>query len=99
MNHIPPMTNPLGKYWNQPKHEAILVDDTHAVMDEWAFNLLAEYSTTYPSGVYPGKMWKALSRGRWVLRWYGIVAGNPEVCSNNQVEILVTSHQSHGELK
>ena len=88
MSRIPAMTHTLGKYWNQPAREAVLVDDTHAVMDTAAFDQLAEYSTTLPSGVYPGKMWRAESHGRWVLRWYGVVDGNPDVCSNNQVEIL-----------
>ena len=88
MNRIPPMTHELGKYWRQPSQDSILVDDTHAVMDSTAFEKLAEYSSSMPSGVYPGKMWKALHHGRWMLRWYGIVEGNPNVCSNNQVEIL-----------
>jgi len=88
MNGIPAMTHALGKYWDQPPLERILVDGTHAVMDARTFDQLSEYSTTMPSGVYPGKMWKALSCGRWMLRWYGIVEGNPNVCSNNQVEIL-----------
>ena len=88
MSRIPEMTCELGRYWSQPSQDSILVDDTHAVMDSTTFDKLAEYSTTLPTGVYPGKMWKALSRGRWVLRWYGIVEGNPDVFSNNQVEIL-----------
>ena len=88
MSRIPAMTHELGKHWSQPASEAVLVDDTHAVMDTTAFDQLADYSETLPSGVYPGKMWRAKSHGRWMLRWYGVVDGNPDVCSNNQVEIL-----------
>ena len=88
MSRIPAMTHELGKDWSQPARDAVLVDDTHAVMDTVAFDQLAEYSSTLPSGVYPCKMWKALSQGRWMLRWYGLVEGKPDLCSNNQVEIL-----------
>jgi hypothetical protein len=60
------MTNPLGKYWEQPNREDILVDDTHAVMTRNAFNHLKEYSVTNPTGAYEGKMWK--SRGRKAVK-------------------------------
>jgi hypothetical protein len=66
---IPPITDPLGKYWDQPKGE-ILVDDTHALMDRKSFGELGEYSTSTPSGVYEGKMWKTFSKRVWYLRWY-----------------------------
>lgn len=90
MNHIPPMTDPLGRYWNQPSVDQITLDDTHALMDGRAFNGLANYSASLPSGVYPGKMWKAVfNDGTAQLRWYGIVEGRPDICSNNCREILV----------
>lgn len=28
---IPKITDPLGKYWEQPSSENILIDDTHAI--------------------------------------------------------------------
>lgn len=87
---IPAMTDPLGRYWKQPDRSAILLDDVHAVMDEKAFGKLAEYSTSIPSGVYPGKMWKAQCiGGEWMLRWFGEVEGRPDLCSNNQRVILL----------
>lgn len=87
---IPPMTDPLGRYWKQPNPAAILLDDTHALMSAADFNSLAEYSRSTPSGVYPGKMWKAiLSDGSRYLCWYGAVEGNPKVCSNNNRLILI----------
>lgn len=29
---IPPITDPMGRYWDQPSRDEIIVDDTHAVM-------------------------------------------------------------------
>lgn len=87
---IPAMTNALGRHWRQPHRSAIEVDDTHALMDEATFKALSEYSTSMPSGVYPGKMWKCNQRGtdNWWLCWYGVVEGRDDVCSNNNREIL-----------
>ncbi|RXN73072.1 hypothetical protein D0Z62_04400 [Providencia rettgeri] len=89
-NRIPPMTNPLGKHWAQPNHENILIDDTHVIMGSKDFNLLTEYSNSIPSGVYAGKMWKAIVQdGRAFLRWFGLVEGRDDLCSNNQREIII----------
>lgn len=65
------------------------------------FALLPEYSTSVPSGVYPGKMWRAevrpprelshpLPPSRWFLLWFGEVPGRPDLCSNNQREVILT---------
>lgn len=86
---IPPMTDPLGRHWRQPSPQEILVDDEHAVMSRSTYDELLEYSTTIPSGVYPGKMWKAVYGDRAFLRWFGIVDGRTDVCSNNQRLILL----------
>lgn len=89
MNQIPPMTDPLGKHWNQPDQDSILIDDFHAVMDQRSFDTLSNYSSTIPSGVYDGKMWKCLSaKDGWLLGWYG--PGKKEnTCSINYRMILV----------
>lgn len=55
---IPPMTDPMGKHWDQPSRDGIVLDDTHALMTEATFKALHEYSGSVPSGVYPGKMWR-----------------------------------------
>lgn len=90
MSIIPPITDPLGRSWKQPNPERILLDATHAVMDRTTYDALLTYSTSVPSGVYPGKMWKAVfSDGTADLRWFGIVPGRPDVCSNNHRAILV----------
>lgn len=87
---IPPMTHELGRYWHQPPRTAILVDDKHAVMSRASFKQLAEYSSSRPSGVYPGKMWKAITLdGTAYLCWYGIVPGRDDLCSNNTRRILI----------
>lgn len=89
-NEIPPMTDPLGKHWRQPATSKILIDEKFAVMDQTTFEALSEYSTTTPSGVYIGKMWRARIGLRWFLRWYG-VGDEPGYCSNHSREILLVS--------
>lgn len=70
---IPPITNEMGRYWDQPTQDNILIDDKFAVMSQKTFNELGEYSCSVPSGTYTGKMWKLHSRddNSWWLRWYG----------------------------
>lgn len=34
---IPPITDPLGKHWQQPHRRFIELDDTHALMSEQTF--------------------------------------------------------------
>jgi hypothetical protein len=98
---IPAITDRLGRHWGQPPVNSILLDNTHAVMSKQSFSQLAEYSSTMPSGVYPGKMWsrhdglfdrncKPQDR-RWLLCWFGEVPGNPTRCSINFRIILVVT--------
>jgi len=58
INTIPPITDPKGSSWNQPKVEDIAICDEFAVMSLKDFNMLKDYSCSQPSGVYHGKMWK-----------------------------------------
>ncbi|MGJ3352769.1 hypothetical protein [Providencia sp. Je.9.19] len=89
-NVIPPMTNSLGNYWKQPNPANITIDDTHAMMTRSDYELLADYSDSVPSGVYVGKMWKAVApSGKAFLRWFGVVEGRVDMCSKNQREILI----------
>lgn len=67
---IPPITDPLGRSWRQPHRRFIELDNTHALMSEQTFKGLAEYSTSIPTGVYDGKMWKGYSNGEWYLVWF-----------------------------
>lgn len=63
---IPPITDPLGKHWQQPHRRFIELDDTHALMSEQTFKGLKEYSTSIPTGRYEGKMWKGFIKGGMV---------------------------------
>lgn len=90
---IPAMTDPMGKHWDQPPREEILVDDRVAVMTEKTFRKLHEYSYSNPTGVYPGKMWCRLyrispSQTGYLLCWYG-VSSDPNMCTNNNRPILI----------
>ena len=99
---IPAITDPLGRHWDQPDPGRILVDDTHALMAPATFQQLREYSTTVPTGVYDGKMWRrqALVRGpdgwsvrpqtpeQWFLCWYG-PSVDPTKCAVYAREILL----------
>lgn len=90
MTHpIPEMTDPLGRHWKQPRRDQIEIDCNHALMPRSAFDQLLEYSTTIPTGTYPGKMWKAnSSSGVWVLRWYGDLIDENTI-ARGQREILI----------
>lgn len=90
MNAIPPMTDPLGKYWYQPADigEAPM-DDTHVLLRPDQVEALHEYSTSIPSGVYPGKCWKRCECSGWLLVWYGEVPDTPDRCSINWRHILI----------
>jgi len=99
---IPPITDPMGKYWDQPKVESIIVDEKYALMSRQAFKELAEYNTSYPSGAYVGKMWKKQwldstdaygglkphEPETWYLMWFGH-SQKPNSLSVNAREILI----------
>jgi hypothetical protein len=107
---IPPITDPLGRSWQQPARERILIDDTHALMLQAEFERLAEYSATMPTGVYPGKMWKRhdgvydpvfLAAGgvpTWKLCWFGFSEKGPGFCSIHHREILLVDGGPNGTL-
>lgn len=98
---VPPMNHPLSSVWRQPSRFRIEVDNTHALMSQAVFNELLEYSSTQPSGVYPGKMWrrhdgiydtKFLASGgkpEWLLCWYDVSEKGPDWCSTKTRKILI----------
>lgn len=87
---IPPITDPLGKSWRQPHRKYIEVDDTHALMSEQTFKGLPDYTRSQPSGVYPGKMWKAhYPDDGWLLHWFEETPGKPDMCTRKWRMILV----------
>lgn len=69
---IPEMTDPLGEHWRQPDDiRSAPMDATNVILSERQLSQLAEYSASYPSGVYPGKCWKREDRLGLMLVWYG----------------------------
>jgi hypothetical protein len=79
---IPRITNGLvGPAWRQPDRNLITVTDTHAVMKKEVFESLAEYSRSYPSGVYPGKMWRRMEPDSRLLCWYDLTSDDPTRCT------------------
>lgn len=95
---IPPITDPMGAHWRQPNTDNFEIDDTHVMMSQRDFDALAEYSTSTPSGVYPGKCWKSEKlvfegrnvrrTGQWFLRWFG-TCEDPKFVSNHYREIII----------
>ena len=76
MAAIPDCVHPWCKQWNQPSNTEIEVDKHSALMSKEAFNKLLEYSMSFPTGVYEGKMWKAHVGSQWLLRWYENIDDN-----------------------
>lgn len=76
---IPAMTDPLGKHWRQPAglRDRVGLFETHATILEADWQALPRYESSYPSGVYPGKVWR---REHYVC-WYGPdVGGRCRIC-------------------
>lgn len=68
---IPPITDPLGKGWSQPKTTDFLISDKFAKIKATDIGELYEYSHSLPTGVYNGKMWKTFDGSIWYLHWFG----------------------------
>ena len=82
------MTHEMGRCWDQPSREAILIDEKNALMTRATFLALASYDTSIPSGVYEGKMWKRAIHGGDLLCWFGSIE-NSNKCSINHREIIL----------
>ncbi|RYF78885.1 MAG: hypothetical protein EOO39_00255 [Cytophagaceae bacterium] len=81
-NHIPIMTDPMGRYWDQPQREEIYVQHGKAYMSAAAAKKLQTYSHSFPSGVYVGKMWKrVMYNGDAYLLWFRHKTQPGTVCS------------------
>lgn len=89
---IPPMKHQWSKGWSQPAlNEIDLSNGRTAVMPLSAFKKLSEYSSSLPSGVYEGKMWRARAScaSGWVLRWFDASPTDPDKCAVREVQIEV----------
>lgn len=100
---IPPITEPMGRHWDQPSRFDIEIDATHALMSKSAFDKLHDYSCSTPTGVYPGKMWKChwgiyVPEARrsfepyWILRWFGEIGVDKDgqYCTNHHRKIIIS---------
>jgi hypothetical protein len=80
---VPEITDPLGKYWDQPPREVILMDDKHAILPER--HNLHEYNHTIPTGTYSGKMWLQRWKKQLFLVWYGAIEGKEILIHRREV--------------
>jgi len=88
IHHPPIMVDPMGRHWDQPPRSEVLIDEHCAVMTRKSFSQLHDYSHSMPSGVYDGKMWKALFRGKWYLKFYA-PSDKPGHCRTEALPILL----------
>lgn len=87
---IPAKSNHYGRYWNQPKRSEILLSDTKAYMSQATFDKLADYSRSFPSGAYAGKMWRMTMKDgvRHFLRWFS-ETNDPDAFDVHAIEIVI----------
>ena len=86
---IPMRTDPLRDHWDQPSHSDLFFTEEEVIVSRWAFNVLKEYSSTIPSGAYPGKMWKCHYDGQWELCWFGIHLTDDKLVTINRMPLIV----------
>lgn len=67
---IPEMTNPLGIHWKQPNRDQIVIRNEKAYVSTRDHQDFSRYDSSFPSGVYPGKMWVRNNGGVEYLVWY-----------------------------
>ncbi len=83
---IPQMTHPMGRSWDQPALQNItFTADDIALMSQKDFDNLAKYETSYPSGVYEGKMWR--NGGR--LMWFDNHPTDKDKCTCKSAQIAI----------
>lgn len=89
MNEVPVMDDPLGKHWRQPADiRSAPMDDKHILLTPEQIAGLAEYSSTIPTGVYPGKCWKRIQSDGPLFVWYGPdVGGKCAILFRNILEV------------
>lgn len=94
-NIIPPITDPLGRGWDQPSTDNWLIDDESVIMSNRDFEKLHEYSCTNPTALYAGKCWRRhveiSKRGidKWYLCFVTDVLNEPRYVDINTREILI----------
>lgn len=75
--------------WDQPAHSEIqFTTDGFAVISEAGLSQLHRYDTTYPSGIYAGKMWMQIEDGVEYLCWWIEAPDAVETCELRRRKIL-----------
>ena len=92
-HRIPPMTDPLGRHWDQPSRNQIVVTDSLCTMSRTTFLQLGEYSCSVPTGVYVGKMWRCRCRDGWLLRWYDREDGDQMEIASRRITVTLTEKE------
>lgn len=96
---IPEIEGDFGRHWRQPYRSELLFEISkginkgeiiHVYMNLECLNTLAWYSSTTPSGVYPGKMWKMKADDVWHLCWYAESSLGLYKCSIQHTPIMLT---------
>jgi len=89
-NPIPPMTDPLGKQWKQPDpnkfqfFQGVFGGNKFVSISEIDLAILKTYEWSFPSGVYPGKMWRCGDR----ILWFEYEKGNTDNCVTRAAKII-----------
>ena len=101
---VPPITDPMGRGWEQPDRLKMVFDSKTVIMSREDFNKLYEYSTSNPTGCYLGKMWKRqnynIIKGdddedvikwlhTWKLCWFDLSSKGDKWCSTETREIII----------
>ncbi|UIS74567.1 hypothetical protein [Morganella phage Mecenats66] len=88
--HIPQITDPLGKSWPQLNTANILIDGDHALMSAADAAKLPHYDYSFPDGVYAGKMWirNQPQYGEYLL-WYTDHPEKPDCCQMKARKLLI----------
>lgn len=86
---IPKITNEMEKHWSQPdRREIQFTTDGFAVVSDAGLAQLQRYDTSYPSGVYAGKMWMRTECNVEYLCWWIDSPDAPEKCELRFRKIL-----------
>lgn len=88
---IPPMTNPLGRGWDQPDLSKILYDAPEhvAIMDKKTLSKFLDYTGSRPMGVYEGKCWVENYKTP-VLVYFDFYPENASMIKIKRIPIAIT---------
>lgn len=98
---VPAIELDLGRNWSQPTRDflnfhmapeqpgSLVLKPKAVYMTKRTMEELREYSSTTPTGVYPGKMWRGHWDDTWYLLWFSEVKSDPNMCAVNSCPILL----------